>query len=69
MVFGFIPMKPCPFCGGSELDYQTQTPDREGVPTNVICQDCGACGPWVYEKAGEVAQANEQWNIRSYFEL
>jgi len=41
-------IKPCPFCGGNELTVQHSTEDREGIPANILCQDCGCAGPWVY---------------------
>jgi Lar family restriction alleviation protein len=41
-------IKPCPFCGSADLSIQTSTEDREGVPSNVVCQDCGCAGPWAY---------------------
>lgn len=43
-------IKPCPFCGSQDLTFQTSTEDREGVPANIICGHCGACGPWEYLK-------------------
>jgi Lar family restriction alleviation protein len=43
-----IETKPCPFCGGSDLSVQQSTKDREGIPANIICQDCGCAGPWDY---------------------
>ena len=39
---------PCPFCGSQDVDIQTSTEDREGVPTNLFCVECGAAGPWAY---------------------
>ena len=41
-------IKPCPFCGGNDLNVQHSTEDREGVPSNIICEDCGCAGPWAY---------------------
>lgn len=66
-----IPL-PCPFCGSSspETELQIGTPDREGVPVNVICQHCGACGPWVYSietkdqkimRDDAITKWNERW--------
>jgi len=46
--------KPCPFCGSNSLGYQTSTEDREGYPTNILCEDCGCAGPWLYLKKSEL---------------
>lgn len=56
---------PCPFCGCDEVEVRTSTPDREGTPTNMVCCDCGACGPWVYCLPDCSGPANDAWNIRS----
>ena len=40
--------KPCPFCGSNDITIQHSTEDREGVPANLLCMDCGAAGPWLY---------------------
>lgn len=42
-------IKPCPFCG-NEKDFGIgrATKDREGFPTYVYCENCGAQGPWIY---------------------
>jgi Restriction alleviation protein Lar len=45
----------CPFCGGASLLLQQSTPDREGVPCAVLCDDCGALGPWKYVHEGTAA--------------
>lgn len=49
-----IEKKPCPFCGSINLDYQTFTQDREGIPTNIVCEDCGSRGPWIYLNESEI---------------
>jgi hypothetical protein len=41
-------IKPCPFCASHDLTIQTETEDREGVPSCIHCVDCGASGPWEY---------------------
>lgn len=41
-------IKSCPFCGGNDLTVQRSSEDREGIPANIICQDCGCAGPWDY---------------------
>lgn len=46
--------KPCPFCGSNNLEYQISTEDREGIPTNILCEDCGCAGPWIYLKPSEI---------------
>jgi hypothetical protein len=45
-------IKPCPFCGGDSHILTICTPDREGSPCSISCDDCGATGP-----TGYVAQA------------
>src|SRR5690554_894377 len=56
---------PCPFCGSTNIEIQISTPDREGVPTNLICSDCGASGPWEYEQVNSHAKADAAWNRRA----
>lgn len=51
-----IELEPCPFCGSKDLTRQISTPDREGVPTNVLCMDCGASGPWTYVSPSQLEQ-------------
>lgn len=41
-------MKPCPFCGGESVHVVVGTLDREGYPSQLACDDCGAGGPWMY---------------------
>jgi Lar family restriction alleviation protein len=55
-------IKPCPFCGSLELDIQTSTEDREGVPANVVCTDCGCSGPWAYLRP-EVLESARNKNV------
>ena len=61
-------MKQCPFCGANDpLDFiiQRGTPDREGVPTRVLCDGCGATGPQEYESTEEnFMSAANAWNTR-----
>jgi Lar family restriction alleviation protein len=67
-------IKPCPFCGGNDLAVQHSTEDREGVPANLICQDCGCAGPWTYLRPERLesdlnndrlpAQLKALWNER-----
>jgi Lar family restriction alleviation protein len=61
--------KPCPFCGNEELEYWIGTEDRDGIPTSIMCTDCGCGGPWIYLKKSELerelpARALELWNNR-----
>ncbi len=55
---------PCPFCGGTELEFTVGTTDREGIPTAVSCAGCGANGPWEYEHDGCQCHAVTAWNKR-----
>ena len=55
--------EPCPFCGSLDLTYQISTEDREGIPCNISCQDCGANGPWVYVSEEEIDLEPEELPI------
>jgi Lar family restriction alleviation protein len=67
-------IKPCPFCGDTDLIFTHSTPDREGVPCTITCDFCGASGPSVYESPETVqacsnnntlpAKALDSWNHR-----
>jgi len=61
-------IKPCPFCGRLELSIQYGTTDREGTPHNIICEDCGATGPWYYLSRDvddiQYVATVTQWNER-----
>lgn len=39
---------PCPFCGGTDVSLRSGTEDREGIPVSIVCETCGAVGPWGY---------------------
>lgn len=58
-------LKPCPFCGGDNLELAHGTEDREGVPRNMVCCDCGAYGPWAYcdlrDTCSLSPQVRESW--------
>jgi len=41
-------LKPCPFCGGTNLYITCETEDREGTPAQITCEKCGAGGPCHY---------------------
>ena len=56
-------IKPCPFCGGNDLTVQRSTEDREGVPANIICQDCGCAGPWDYLRPEVLESASNKDTI------
>jgi len=62
-------IKPCPFCGGSKLEIAIGTTDREGCPVSVVCDDCGAQGPWNYTRKIDVTveevAADTKWNERT----
>ena len=60
---------PCPFCANKEVSLQAGMLDREGIPVNLVCDDCGARGPVEYSKpdACEDTQyliAMAHWNAR-----
>ena len=56
-------LKPCPFCGSTEIETYCQTADREGTPRGHFCADCGAYGPWEYSTNGKAN--HELWNNRA----
>lgn len=44
-----VEIKPCPFCGEKKsFDFQFDIEDCDGVPTRLVCENCGAAGPWIY---------------------
>lgn len=62
----------CPFCGSTELEVGYGTPDREGIPSYVYCESCGAQGPWdylspdfAYSVSAETCATLTGWNDRS----
>lgn len=63
-------IKPCPFCNGTEFFVQTGTTDREGIPSHIVCDCCGAGGPWSYLTEEELdidelpAKLIQRWNQR-----
>jgi Lar family restriction alleviation protein len=50
------PLRPCPFCGGSEVWINSDID-----PKFVVCKECLAFGP----TAPNVKQAAERWNKRT----
>lgn len=57
-------LKPCPFCGGTEIELSCGTPDREGIPKQMNCTECGASGPWDYATEESTEQQVKDWNTR-----
>jgi len=56
---------PCPFCGETDIEFQTGTEDREGWPRNAACAKCGACGPWTYcPHDDDKIEPLKLWNAR-----
>ena len=49
-------IKPCPFCGSTDLNISMSTEHRKGVPANVYCHDCGCVGPLAYVKRELIEQ-------------
>lgn len=64
--------EPCPFCGGLDLGFQHGNEDREGYSCNIVCETCGANGPWDYVKKEDLDLESDQlpvvplklWNRR-----
>lgn len=59
MIEALEALKPCPFCGGRDLDLMVAM--RECYWS---CNDCDADGPMCSEKEG----ATEKWNTRAALE-
>lgn len=55
-------MKPCPFCGSSEVS-TSKARRKDGVVTHqyIECHNCGACGPFVETLEGDPVGP---WNER-----
>ena len=56
-------IKPCPFCGGVDIDYFDTDFGRDNEPYSYVirCKDCNAN---VYAKGGDLDDAIELWNRR-----
>lgn len=53
-------LKPCPFCGGTQTRPE-QVEAAAGALFEVLCGNCGACGP-LKETLG---QGIDAWNTRA----
>lgn len=52
----------CPFCGSTEHSVQQiDCEDREGVPMRIVCDECGAAGPWDYVRDGNTNAIYKAW--------
>jgi len=61
-----VELKPCPFCGGRNLDSTCQDREETGARRGfyfVYCNLCEACGPTDFDHEGAI----EEWNIRAMF--
>ena len=54
----------CPWCGNDEIEYQTSTEDREGIPVNPVCCHCGACGPYDYVNPNSTNEDFEHYALQ-----
>ena len=60
-------LKPCPFCGGTDIEIMHWTTAVKAGPHQIMyaafCSnpDCGAFGPWDLGESGAV----EAWNKRA----
>jgi len=58
-------LKPCPFCGGEDLDTVISNEDREGIPTNIVCISCGGQSGMCYTPEGRITnELINVWNRR-----
>ncbi len=66
-----IKLKPCPFCGGVDIDEAFMRGYAAGDQTQPIvaagCMDCGAVGPDVKVPDHSIGykESAEKWNTRS----
>lgn len=51
-------LKPCPFCGGENIDYDVD--DKYMPDTHIECLNCGACVDLRYSNIS----VSEKWNRR-----
>lgn len=68
-------MMPCPFCGGTELTYNTASPrgSLHGIDVSIVCDTCFVAGPSRRltdndindTVAGLPRKALERWNKRA----
>jgi Lar family restriction alleviation protein len=58
-----IKLKPCPFCGSTDLDFGTYTGTLEGMDY-VCCMDCGA-EITMYRNGKICLDVLNRWNARS----
>lgn len=59
-------LKPCPFCGGTDLQYGIRDRNRWGWLVYVWCDTCGIDGPWIcVENTRDIHRASEPWNRRN----
>ena len=56
-------VKPCPFCGGNDIDYYETDFGRADEPFYYIvkCKDCNA---HIFAESGELEDAITLWNKR-----
>ena len=57
-------LKPCPFCGGLNLDDTCREQEQTGARRQyfyVYCNLCQACGPTDFRQDDAI----EQWNLRA----
>ena len=66
-------IKPCPYCGSTDLGIGKGNPVHDGHPTYVFCDRCDARGPWIYTAGAgivmtDLAFACEKtgWNKRAF---
>lgn len=65
-------LKPCPFCGGNDIDLSFVRGYEKGDKTQPIigagCYSCGASGPTVSIPAHNTGyeESAEKWNSRKY---
>lgn len=58
-------IKPCPFCGGTDIEYYETDFGRADEPYSYIIR-CNGCNANVYAESGEYEDAITLWNKRTY---
>ena len=56
-----IELKPCPFCGGTNVGLQETEDSEDETMWYVYCAWCGGCAGCKYSKKEAIANWNDRW--------